>query len=454
MLDDLPLLANIEAEQNVLGALLMEDAAWDAIAELICESDFYRMEHAVIFRHVAKLVKAGQRIDVVSVSNSLDESGVNDQVGGIAYLATMQQNTPSARNIRRYAEIVLERSRERRLLLSSDKISKLAMEREGRTLLDRLGEAQKLLESIGATETSQREMSAAEAMHACVRAIQERIDRPDGVLGGLPTGLSALDEQLDGLRDGELIVVGGRPSMGKSCIGEMISRVNAMQGRSVRLQSYEMPAPDIMARSSAASMGIKLENIRKARMTMEEYELFAAFVSQAHEWKLFIDDEPARIDKIMSRARVHKRMRGLDLLVIDHLHLIPRPGRNEVQELGDITAQLKRLATELQIPVVLLAQLNRGPTQGAMRAPTLTDLRGSGAIEQDADVVLFPHRAGYYDENVPPGEAEIIIAKHRNGPVGVVGVGWRGDFVRFQNKIPTDWNPPKRHVANQWDEDL
>lgn len=447
-------LASVESEQSVLGALMISNDAIDLCATLRSDM-FFDRANGIIFSAIRSLIAEGKPADVVTVTERLEAMGRADEFGGIAHLADLYQNTPSAANLRRYVEIVQTRHAERQMRLAGDLIAELATERDGRTLAERQAEAMRLLESIGDNAgDGAREQTAAEAMLACIKDIDDRMSRPEGELGGLPSGLAALDDMLDGLRPGELIVIGGRPSMGKSCLGEIIARTNAKRGQAVRVQSYEMPGKDLMARSAAADRGINLQHIRKARMTHDEYLDFELFVGSMGRWNLVIDDDAAGVDKIAARSRTQRRRTGLDLLIIDHLHLIPKLGKNEVQEIGEITGTLKRLATELSVPVVLLAQLNRAAANGVVRAPTLTDLRGSGAIEQDADVVIFPHRPGYYSDDANPGEAELHIAKHRNGPVGVVGVGWRGDFVRFQDQIPTDWNPPKRTVAKRDEEEL
>lgn len=446
-------LSSLDSEHAVIGGLLINNDAIDQ-CQTLTHTMFFNRVHGLIYKAIGSLLTEHKPADVVTVAERLNQMGHGHEFGGISYLAEIQRHTPSAANMRRYVDIVRTRNAERQMLLASDVIAGLATERDGRSLCDRQAEAMQLLETICDNAASgERELTAGEAMLACIRDIQQRIDRKDGELGGLPTGLNELDEMLDGLRAGELIVIGGRPSMGKSVLAENIARLNLKRGAAVRVQSYEMPGKDWMARSAAAENSIPLENIRRARMTEDEYLRFSAFVGTSSDWRLTIDEDAAPVEKICARARAQKRRAGLDLLVIDHLHLMPKPGKNEVKEIGDITGALKRLALELQVPVLLLSQLNRAGASGVVRAPNLADLRSSGTIEQDADVVIFPHRPGYYDDTIHLGIAELHVSKHRNGPVGKINLGWRGDMVRFQNKVPHDWNPPRSKAAHQNDDE-
>ena len=245
--------------------------------------------------------------------------------------------------------------------------------------------------------------------------------------------------------------------MGKSCLGEQISRAAAKLGKGVRLHSYEMPAADLTLRSASADKSIVFEKLRKGeKLIQEDYDKFSNFVQQMDGWNLIIDEDVgATVEKIALRARRQKRKTGLDLLVIDHLHLIPiRSGNNNrAQALADITGAFKRLSRELKISIVLLAQLNRETAKGGGRRPNMADIRDSGGIEQDADTIILVHRPGYYDDNANPGEAELIVGKNRNGPTGTVAVGWNGQHVRFQDMPPVDWTPPKRYTAGVDDGD-
>ena len=443
---------SMEAEQGVLGGLLLDNRKWELVADLVTADMFSAESHADIFETIKSRIDSGEPADVLTVSESLDAAGGHRT---IAYLAELAQNTPSAANIAFYARIVRDRAAQRRMMDAGMQVMEIAADLSIGSLDERMALAASALERIqthGEVKDG-AEIGMADAMQAALGKILSRIDS-DGALGGLPTGMAALDDAIDGLHPGELIVVAGRPSMGKSCLAEMIARTNAKARHAVRFHTYEMPACDVVMRSAAADMGIPLENIRKARMERHELDRFMVFSSRQEGWQIVFDEDTgANVDRIAMRARRQKRKSGLDLLVVDHLHLMPYRGDNETRGLGEITSSLKRLARDLQIPVVLVAQLNREAGKNAGRRPTLTDLRGSGAIEQDADVIVFCHRPHYYDDSKPASEAELIVAKSRNGPVGTLGVGWRGDFVRFQDQPDYDWQPAPRVVARQREEE-
>lgn len=447
---------SIECEQSVLGGLLFDNRAWDRICSVLTADMFSRRDHQEIFETIRSRIEAGEVADVLTVSESLDASGVLGQPA-FMYLADMVREVPTAAGIRRYAEVVKDKAALRALAMAGARLIELASTKSTAPVAERQAEAIRTVEQVASMAAGNKqgtEVGVAAALDAAITKIDERLNRR-GVLGGLPTGLKALDNLLDGLRPGELIVVGGRPSMGKSCVGEMIARFTARSGKAVRIQSYEMPASDLITRSAAAEKSIPLEAIRKASMDADQYDAFTAFVTNSADWNMVIDeDTSATVDRVAMRARNQRRKTGLDLLVIDHLHLMPVRGDNRAQALGDVSAALKRLARELGIPVVLLAQLNRETAKGGGRRPTLSDLRDSGAIEQDADVVVLVHRAGYYDERVNQGEAELIVAKHRNGPIGTAAVGWHGGMVRFQDYPPHDWTPVVRTTADKAEEEF
>lgn len=449
--------SSIESEQSVIGGLLSNNQAWDRVCDLLTADMFSRQDHREIFETIRSRIEAGEVADVLTVSESLDASGVLGDTPVLMYLAEMVREVPTAIGIRRYAEIVSEKAALRGLAMAGAKLIELASARSTMPVVDRQAEAVKAVDQVANTAAATHqgtEVSVVDALDAAITKIDERLSRR-GALGGLSTGLKALDNLLDGLRPGELIVVGGRPSMGKSCVGELIARRAAKDRKAVRVQSYEMPASDLLTRSAAAEQSIPLEAIRKATMDEDQYNAFTAFVGCSADWNMVIDeDTSATVDRVAMRARNQRRRSGLDLLVVDHLHLIPVRGDNRAQALGDVSAALKRLARELGIPVVLLAQLNRETAKGGGRRPTLSDLRDSGAIEQDADVVVLIHRPGYYDEQANPGEAELIVAKHRNGPTGTAAVGWHGGMVRFQDYPPHDWTPVVRTTAETKEEFL
>lgn len=443
---------NLEAECGIIGRILANNSLIEDTAEL-SPSMFFSEYHRQIFKAAQELNQQGRSVDIITLSEKLEEIP-SPEDGWIAYLATIQNNTPTT-SIHAYINIVKEKSASRALMCIGEKITKLAA--EGRSPQEKQAEAMQMLETLSTSAApDSTEISAHQAIENAIQKFDDRLKRA-GELGGLSTGVKALDKMLDGLRPGELIIIGGRPSMGKSCLGESISRAAARQHKAVRFHSYEMPAADLMLRASAASQSISFEKIRKGeKLNQEDYSKFSAFVSSSHQWNLIIDeDTSANVDAIALRAIRQKRKTGLDILIIDHLHLMPIKGENRAQALGVVSARLKRLARELKIPVVLLAQLNRESAKGGNpRKPTLADLRDSGSIEQDADVVILLHRPGYYSDSANQGEAELIIAKHRNGPVGTVAAGWDGRYVRFQDRPPTDWSPAPRYTVDSEEEDI
>lgn len=443
---------SLDAEYAVLGAVLADPESIHRVT--LNAEDFSAWAHQAIWKVCQHLTDRKLPLDAMTVAGRLEELGQLAEVGGIAYFAHIMRNTVGAGNIVRYAEIVAERAAERRLLAASASIAELAVARDGRPLAERHGEAMRLLDALASDSAGddRRTMHVSDAIKATLEWIDDRMRLQDGEIGGLPTGLGGLDQLIDGLHPGQLIVIGGRPSMGKSVLAEGIQRANLIAGKSVRLQTFEMPARDMALRQISAGSGIPLASLKSPRgLSRDDYNRMTVFVCQQNEYRFWLDeDSSASAAKIAARARAQKRRSGLDLLVVDHLHLMQTRGDNRAQALGDITSAFKRLALELEIPVILVAQLNRESAKGGGRRPALSDLRDSGTIEQDADVVVLVHRDSYYDEQAPQNEGDLIVAKNRNGEVGTVRVGWNGACVRFQDSPPLDWNPrPTVTAANR-----
>lgn len=436
--------SSISGEQSIIGALLLDNDAIDKCST-ITEDSFFDFVNGKIFSAITSIISSGKPADIITVSDYLDSRSI--EFGGIGALAEFQQCTPSAAAVGRYVKIVHDRHVERQMIHASAEIADLAMANNGESIECRQAKALSLIESIADDHAYQKsESTASEAMHELLQDMQDRMSKEPGTLGGMSVGLKAVDDILDGLKNGELIVIGGRSSMGKSVLAEIVGRTSAKDRKKVRVHSFEMPAKSWIARGAASNNSIALKRILEAKLNDDEYDKFSAFVGMVNEWDLKIDTDIIGWEQIALRARAHKRKYGLDLLLVDHMHLIPLPGRDTVRELGDISSGMKRLARELNIPVVLVAQLNRGNAV-QVRAPTMTDLRGSGSIEQDADVILLVHRPAEYDDSKPASEAQIIVAKNRNGETGDVLVGWRGDYVRFQDKVDSDYQPKKQHYA-------
>lgn len=423
------ILASLEAEQSVLGAILIDNDSANLLTDLT-PKDFFSDKNGLIFKTAMSMISDGLPVDVITLDAELGKRGLSEETGGLAYLIDLHQNTPSAANVGRYARLVSESAAERELRFAAEQIERLATERDGRSIADRQAEAVALLDKISGTAAGRsEEMSYEDAIRATLHH-WERISETDGMLG-FSTGFSNLDEATGGLQRGNLTVIGARPGMGKSVLAENIARHCAKNGLSVRFQSYEMSGVELTQRGASAEYAIDYGRLKKYRMTQTETDNFALYINKARNWKFVIDTEMVGIDAIAARCRLEKRKSGLDLLVVDHLHLMPRKGVNEVAELDDITARLKRLAMELQIHVLLVAQLNRATEKQNDKRPSLADLRGSGGIEQNSNLVLMPYREGYYDSEAPQGTAELIIAKNRDGERGVLDLTWEGQYQRF-----------------------
>ena len=429
MTEQFEILASLEAEQSVLGAILIDNDSANLLTDLT-PKDFFSDKNGLIFKTAMSMISDGLPVDVITLDAELGRRGLSEETGGLAYLIDLHQNTPSAANVGRYARLVSESAAERELRFAAEQIERLATERGGRSIADRQAEAVALLDKISGTAAGRsEEMSYEDAIRATLHH-WERISETDGMLG-FSTGFSNLDEATGGLQRGNLTVIGARPGMGKSVLAESIARHCAKNGLSVRFQSYEMSGVELTQRGASAEYAIDYGRLKKYRMTQTETDNFALYINKARNWKFVIDTEMIGIDTIAARCRLEKRKSGLDLLVVDHLHLMPRKGVNEVAELDDITARLKRLAMELQIHVLLVAQLNRATEKQNDKRPSLADLRGSGGIEQNANLVLMPYREGYYDSEAPQGTAELIIAKNRDGERGVLDLTWEGQYQRF-----------------------
>lgn len=429
MTEQFEILASLEAEQSVLGAILIDNDSANLLTGLT-PKDFFSDKNGLIFKTAMSMISDGLPVDVITLDAELGKRGLREETGGLAYLIDLQQNTPSAANVGRYARLVSESAVERELRFAAEQIERLATERDGRSIADRQAEAVALLDKISGTAAGRsEEMSYEDAIRATLHH-WERISETDGMLG-FSTGLKCLDEVTGGLQRGNLTVIGARPGMGKSVLAENIARNCAKNGLSVRFQSYEMSGVELTQRGASAEYSIDYGRLKKYRMTQTETDNFALYINKARNWKFVIDTEMVGIDAIAARCRLEKRKLGLDLLVVDHLHLMPRKGVNEVAELDDITARLKRLAMELQIHVLLVAQLNRATEKQNDKRPSLADLRGSGGIEQNANLVLMPYREGYYDSDAPQETAELIIAKNRDGERGVLDLVWQGQYQRF-----------------------
>jgi replicative DNA helicase len=436
---------SVEAEQSLLGALLIDNQAFDRVADLVGPGDFYRDDHRRIWRHIARLVEASRPADVVTVSESIEASEDKDKTGGAAYLAALSQNTPSALNVRRYAELVRERAVQRRLAQVATEIAETALSPTGKDVGQLLDEAESKIFQIA--ESGARKDQGLIGISPVLARVFERIDHlhsqdnPSDITG-VPSGFSELDTRTAGLQPGDLIIVAGRPSMGKTAFALNIAEHVALHP-SVRLPvaifSMEMSASQLAMRMLSSMAKVDQTRLRTGRLTDEEWGKLTDEIARLNEAKIHVDETAAlNALELRARARRMKREYGkLGLVVVDYLQLMSAAaqGENRATEISEISRSLKALAKELDVPVIALSQLSRAVEQRNDRRPMMSDLRESGAIEQDADVILFIYREEVYspDKEEAKGRAEVIIGKQRNGPIGRIDLTFLGRYTRFAN---------------------
>jgi replicative DNA helicase len=433
---------SLESEQSVVGGLLLDNQAWDRIGDVIRAEDFYRYDHRVIFEHIAKLIDGSKPADVITVYESLQSSGKAEDVGGLAYLNTLATNTPSAANIRRYAEIVRDRAVLRRLITISDDIATTALNPQGKDTKTILDEAESKIFKIA--EDGARGAGGFQDLQPVLSKVVERIDElyhrdSTSDITGISTGFVDLDSKTSGLQPGDLIIVAGRPSMGKTAFSLNIGEhVAVEEGHAVAVFSMEMGATQLAMRLLGSVGRLDQHRLRTGRLTDEDWPRLTYAVEKMQNAQLFIDETPA-LSSMEVRARCRRLARQcgqLGLVIIDYLQLMgsSSPGENRATEISEISRSLKGLAKELNCPVIALSQLNRSLEQRPNKRPVMSDLRESGAIEQDADVILFIYRDEVYNPDSPDkGTAEIIIGKQRNGPIGAIRVTFLGMYTKFEN---------------------
>jgi replicative DNA helicase len=433
---------SVEAEQSVLGGLLLDNGAWDRVADFIHESDFYRFDHRLIFQHIGRLIAATRPADVITVFESLGSAGKADDVGGLAYLNALAQNTPSAANIRRYAEIVHDRAVLRKLVTVADEISADAFNPQGKEVRQMLDEAEAKVFAIA--EAGSRGAQGFLEIKPLLSQVVERIDtlyHQDNAsdVTGTPTGFVDLDRMTSGMHGGELIIVAGRPSMGKTSLAMNMAEYVAVEyGLPVAVFSMEMPGTQLAMRMMGSVGRLDAHRLRTGKLIDEDWPKLTHAMQKMSEAQIFIDEQGGLNPmELRSRARRLSRQCGqLGLIVIDYLQLMSgsSQGENRATEISEISRSLKSLAKELNVPVVALSQLNRSLEQRPNKRPVMSDLRESGAIEQDADVILFIYRDEVYNpDSQDKGTAEIIIGKQRNGPIGTVRMTFLGQYTKFDN---------------------
>ena len=433
---------SIEAEQSVLGGLLLDNHAWDRIGDMIADTDFYRDEHKRIYRQIRSLLEKGKPADVVTVAEALDAAGESEHTGGLAYLGELASNTPSAANIRRYAEIVRERAILRQLVAAADEIAGNALNplgRDAKTLLDE-AEAKVFEIAEKGSRTSEGFVHINPLLTQVVERIQELHDRDDpSDVTGVPTGFLDLDQKTSGLQPGDLIIVAGRPSMGKTAFALNIAENVALQaGLPVGVFSMEMGGAQLATRMMASIGRLDSSRVRTGKLNDEEWSKLSFALGQLHEAPIYID-ETGGLNPVDLRARarrLHRQCGKLGLIVIDYIQLMSsaRQNENRATEVSEISRSIKSLAKELQVPIIALSQLSRKVEERTDKRPMMSDLRESGAIEQDADVIMMLYRDEYYrPDSQDKGVAEVIIGKQRNGPTGTVRLAFLGQYTRFES---------------------
>ena len=433
--------SSIDAERSVLGAVLQDSAAATLAFETLAPDDFYSAEHKEIFDAMRTLHHSGSPIDVMTVSNELSRKGTLDGVGGAPYLLQAVRFVPTTANTRTYVEIVLEKATLRKLIAACQAIMTRCYSQSD-PLPTVLHSAERAIFDIVMRRSGAETLQPLGAVLSRTFDKIEELSRLKGRLSGVPTGLYDLDRMLTGLHGGEFVLVGARPAMGKTSMALGVAQHAAVKGKkTVAVFSLEMPSEQIGMRILCSAANINMQRVRTGMLSDDEWLKLGDKLNSLSGCRMFIDDTPSLTpSQLRSRCRRLMMEQGLDLVVIDYLGLMGSDKRTENRQLevSEISRQLKSIALELKIPVLACAQLSRGPTGRTDKRPMLSDLRDSGSIEQDADVVMFLHREGYYalaeDENKAEDSAgEVIIAKQRNGPVGTVNVEWQAEFARYTN---------------------
>ncbi|WP_039055736.1 replicative DNA helicase [Enterobacter sp. Bisph1] len=433
---------SIEAEQSVLGGLMLDNERWDDVAERVVSEDFYTRPHRHIFTEMHRLQEMGKPIDLITLAESLEQQGQLDIVGGFAYLAELSKNTPSAANISAYADIVRERAVVREMISVANEIANAGFDPQGRSSEDLLDLAESRVFKIAESRANKDEgpKNIAEVLEATVSRIEQLFQQPHDGVTGVNTGYDDLNKKTAGLQPSDLIIVAARPSMGKTTFAmNLVENAAMLQDKPVLIFSLEMPSEQIMMRSLASLSRVDQTRIRTGQLDDEDWARISGTMGILLEKRnIYIDDSSGLTPtEVRSRARrIAREHGGIGLIMIDYLQLmrVPSLSDNRTLEIAEISRSLKALAKELHVPVVALSQLNRSLEQRADKRPVNSDLRESGSIEQDADLIMFIYRDEVYHENSDlKGIAEIIIGKQRNGPIGTVRLTFNGQWSRFDN---------------------
>jgi len=435
---------SVEAERSLLGGLMLDKRAWDQVADVVGADDFYRADHRAIFEAIAVLTEQDRAPDAVTVSEHLDRANRLELAGGIDYMARLVEETPSAANVRAYARIVRDNAMLRRLIEIGGDIAASAHDSEGRPVAELVDLAeQRVFEIADHGGRGQGFMSLKDILPEAIDRL-DVLSHSDDEITGVSTGFNSMDDMTAGLQRGELIVIAGRPSMGKTTLAVNIAE-NAAIGHQVptAIFSMEMSAEQLTFRMIGSIGRVNQAGLRRGKLTDEDWSRIDSAVSMMSQAPIFIDDSPGLSPtEVRARARRLKREHGLGLIVIDYLQLmqVARTVENRATEISEISRSLKALAKELDVPVIALSQLNRSVEQRVDKKPVMSDLRESGAIEQDADVIVFIYREEVYDKETPrKGVADIIIGKQRNGPVGEFHLTFLGEYTKFENLVAEDY---------------
>lgn len=437
---------NLEAEQSILGSLMLEKEAWDSVSDSITAVEFYKPAHQKIFQTIQELHQKNLPVDLITVSNLLQSKGEIELVGGAEYLVDLVNRTISSANIVSYAKIVRDKALLRKIIHQSSNLIEKAYEEDFTDVESFIDHAEGEFYKLGENKKTEGLISAIEVVKSSIVKIEELFQKRSDITG-VPTGLTMLDRMTSGMQPGELIIIAARPSMGKTAFSLNLAQHMALRaGRTIAYFSLEMSRDAVMMRILASEARINMKDIRSGKIGDNVWPKLINVAGQVSESKFFIDETSGISPlEVRARARRLKAQHGLDCIIIDYLQLMDLKQKVESREraVSEISKSLKALAKELEIPIIALAQLNRGVEGRSDRRPMLSDLRESGSIEQDADIIMMLYRDDYYDKDDPEkqGQAEVIIGKQRNGPTGTVKLKWEAEFGRFRDADPENHHP-------------
>ena len=433
---------SVEGEQAVLGGLLLSSRAWEQVADVVTEADFYREDHRLIFRAIYELNERSKPCDAVTVTEWFVTHGKVEQIDGGSYISQLASSTPSAANVKAYAEIVREKSILRQLIDAGAEITSGVFASDGRDSQELLEEAERRVFAIAdqGVRSNSDYVTVQETIKEAIEKIQE-LHEFDGEITGTPTGFKKFDELTAGLQKSDLIIIAGRPAMGKTTLAMNIAEHAAIKHEvPVAIFSMEMSSLQLVNRLFSSLGQIDQTRLRTGSLDDLDWPKLTSAMNLLHKSKIFLDETPALSpSELRARARRLKREHDIGLIVVDYIQLMSVPGtkENRATEIAEISRSLKAIAKELNIPVVALSQLNRALEQRPNKRPVMADLRESGSIEQDADLIIFIYRDEVYNQETPEkGKAEIIIGKHRNGPTDTVVLTFQGQWLRFVNYAP------------------